>query len=353
MRALWTSMHPLAVGGRLLLAPVASAYHGAMRLRARGYATGRWVQRPLPLPSIGVGNLQVGGAGKTPLASWVATWLADRGSRPGILLRGYGGDEAPLHRAAVPTAVVVEDPDRQRGARAAQAAGAAVLVLDDNAQHLAVIPDRQLLLLGVEVLQGPRALLPAGPWRQPWDTGTADVVVLTRRMASDEAVADARTLVARAYPGTGIAVARLQIVGWRHLRDGSSVSATALADAALFVLCGVADPRPFAAHARRLGTVRAFRYFRDHAPYPTTRIRSIARAAESTGVDYVVTTAKDAVKLRAAWPADAPPVLVGDLGVRWDGGEEVVTRELEACLAMSRAHTRFTHAAAGTAAGTA
>lgn len=353
MRRLWTSAHPVAVGGRLMLAPAALAYHGAMRLRARGYATGWWQRRSLPLPSVGVGSLQVGGAGKTPLASWAARWFASQGARPGILLRGYGGDEGPLHRAAVPTAVVVEDPDRQRGARAAHSAGANVLVLDDNAQHLSVIPHRQLLLLGVEALTGPHTLLPAGPWRQPWDAGTGDVVVLTRRMATEDQVADVRALVARAYGGMSIATARLEITGWRDLRGGPPVPERNLARATLFVLCGVADPRPFAAHVQRVGTVRACRFLRDHAPYPPARIRRIARSAESAGVDYVVTTAKDAVKLRAAWPPDAPPVLVGDLTVRWDDGEELVTRELEACLAAARAHPRFPNAAAGTAAGTA
>jgi tetraacyldisaccharide 4'-kinase len=248
---------------------------------------------------------------------------------------------------------VVEDPDRMRGARAALASGAQVAVLDDNAQHLRIIPDRQILLLGVEALTEPRARLPAGPWREPWDAGRAHVLVLTRKRASLAEADRVHAMVRRAYPRVPLAQAHLAIAGWRPLAGGAPVPDTALTSKALFVLCGVADPRPFAAHVREAGHVRGHRFLRDHAPYYPTRVRRIVRAAESATVDYVVTTAKDAVKLRPVWPADAPPVLVADLTVSWDVGEDLVTSELETCLPGAPAHSRFTHAAAGTAAGTA
>jgi tetraacyldisaccharide 4'-kinase len=324
-----------------------------MRLRARAFAAGWGAPRTLPLPSVGIGSLQVGGAGKTPLAAWAAAWFLARGVRPGILLRGYGGDEGGVHRELVPGAVVVEDPDRLRGARAALAGGAEVVVLDDNAQHLRVRPDRQILLLGVEALVGTRARLPAGPWREPWDAGRAHLLVLTRKTAPGSDVDRARAMVRGAYPGLPLARAHLAITGWRPLHGGPILPDAALASRALFALCGVADPRPFAAHARRVGRVRASRFLSDHAPYGPGRVRRIRRAAESAGVDYVVTTAKDAVKLRPGWPADAPPVLVAQLAVAWDEGEAFVTRELAACLPGAPERAGCPDAAAGTAAGTA
>src|SRR2546421_5251925 len=69
----------------------------------------------LPLPTIAVGNLSVGGTGKTPLAAWIAAYCARRGWKPGILLRGYGDDEPLVHRRLVPEAVVVANPDRVAG----------------------------------------------------------------------------------------------------------------------------------------------------------------------------------------------------------------------------------------------
>jgi tetraacyldisaccharide 4'-kinase len=299
---------------------------------------------------VGIGSLQVGGAGKTPLASWAAGWFLTRGVRPAILLRGYGGDEGPLHRELVPEALVVEDPDRSRGAQSATASGAAVAVLDDNAQHLRVVPHRQILLLSVEGMMGTRALLPAGPWRERWHSGRADVLVLTRKSAPEGDTARAHAELRRAYDGVPIALARLAIVGWRPLRGGPPVPEAALRPKALLALCGVADPRPFAEHAGRVGRLRATRFFPDHARYRPALVRRIARAAESAGVDYVVTTAKDAVKLRGLWPAAAPPVLVADLAVSWDSGEDLVTSALEACL-PGPVHGRSAHATAGPAAG--
>jgi len=99
---------------------------------------------------------------------------------------------------------------------------------------------------------------------------------------------------------------------------------------------------------REAGRLRAARVLRDHARYHPARVRRLVRAAESAGVDYVVTTAKDAVKLRPAWPAEAPPVLVADLALTWDAGEDLVTSHLEACLPDA---ARLPHAAGHMAAG--
>jgi tetraacyldisaccharide 4'-kinase len=337
----------VAAACRTALAPAALAYGVAMRLRARAYDAGWRPTRALPLPAVGIGSLQVGGAGKTPVASWAAAWYLALGVRPAVLLRGYGGDEGPLHRELAPGAVVVEDGDRVRGARVAARDGAAVAVLDDNAQHLRVVPDRQLLLIGVEALMATRALLPAGPWREHWRRGRADVLVVTRKTASAADAARARAELGRVYPAIPMAQARLAIRGWQPLRGGSPVPDAALRAKALLAVCGVADPRPFAAHAARVGRLRAIHAFRDHARYRSGRVLRLARAAESAGVDYVVTTAKDAVKLRGLWPAAAPPVLVADLAVCWEAGEDLVTSALEACLPGSPAP--FTHVAAGTA----
>jgi catechol 2,3-dioxygenase-like lactoylglutathione lyase family enzyme len=81
----------------------------------------------LPKPTVAIGNLTVGGSGKTPIAAWVAGYFASRGVRPGILLRGVGGDESGVHRDLVPAAVVIENADRAAGAVRAVAAGAEVL----------------------------------------------------------------------------------------------------------------------------------------------------------------------------------------------------------------------------------
>src|SRR5437879_13884893 len=115
-----------------------------MKLRA---APARADAVRLPLPTIAVGNLSVGGTGKTPLAAWIAGYCAARGRTPGIRLRGYGGDEPLVHRRLVPQAVVVANPDRVAGAAAAQAQGARVLVLDDAYQLLGVGRDLNIAVV--------------------------------------------------------------------------------------------------------------------------------------------------------------------------------------------------------------
>ena len=127
-----------STAARLTRAPLilpAGVYWTVMKLRA---ARARADAVRLPLPTIAVGNLSVGGTGKTPLAAWIAVYCAARGRTPGILLRGYGGDEPLVHRRLVPQAVVVANPDRVAGAVAARAQGAQVLVLDDAYQLLGV-----------------------------------------------------------------------------------------------------------------------------------------------------------------------------------------------------------------------
>lgn len=329
---LWVSGSDAARLARAALAPAALAWDLGRRGHAALYRVGGRAGRRLPLPSVGVGSLQVGGAGKTPVASWIASWLADRGYRPAVLLRGYGGDEGPLHRLLEPRAVVVENPSRSRGAVDARDAGADTLVLDDHAQHLGAVPDRSLLLIGVEALLGPRQLLPAGPWRQPWTTGRADVLVLTAKSASAAACARARRAVEAAYPERPIAEARLTIAGWDALNGRTRTAGDALRGRTVYAVCGIADPRPFLAQAGASAALAGAAVRRDHAAYGPRHCARIARAAESARVDYVVTTAKDAVKLRSAWPAGAPPVLVARLALRWTAGEGHVTGTLAACF---------------------
>src|SRR5690242_4446166 len=172
---------------RTPLIPLAGAYWTVMKLRA---ARARADAVRLPLPTIAVGNLSVGGTGKTPLAAWIAAYCAARGRTPGILLRGYGGDEPLVHRRLVPEAVVVANPDRVAGAVAARAQGARVLVLDDAYQLLGVGRDLNIVVVSAESAAASPWPLPAGPWREGRDAlKRADLIVVTRKAASAEAAA--------------------------------------------------------------------------------------------------------------------------------------------------------------------
>src|SRR4029077_17671057 len=136
----------------------------------------------LSLPTVAVGNLTVGGAGKTPIAAWIADWLLRHRARPAILLRGYGGDEPLVHARLVPQAIIQANPDRGRGAALARGAGADVLVLDDAYQALGVSRDLNLALVAVEQLRYAPWPLPAGPWREGWSAlNRANGIIVTRK----------------------------------------------------------------------------------------------------------------------------------------------------------------------------
>jgi len=186
-RWLWWNRGAPARAARGVLLPFAFLYRTVMVTRASAYRRGWLRQRRLPLPAVAVGNLSVGGAGKTPLAAWIAAFFDRRGMKPGILLRGHGGDEARVHARLVPGAIVVPNPDRLAGAERARAAGARVLVLDDAYQRLDVARDVNVALVASESVP-PHAVswpLPAGPWREDWSAlARADVIVVTRRRAA-------------------------------------------------------------------------------------------------------------------------------------------------------------------------
>jgi tetraacyldisaccharide 4'-kinase len=289
-------------------------------------ATYRWRWRPvksLGLPTVAVGNLTVGGAGKTPIASWIADWLLRQGSHPAILLRGYGGDESLVHARLAPKAIVQANPDRVRGAALARGAGADVLVLDDAYQTLGVARDLNLALVAVEQLRFAPWPLPAGPWREGWSAlGRAHGIIVTRKRESTTSALDLAERLERRWPGRPIGVVHLALTGLEGLRSGRPVPDAALQGSRVLAAAGVADPDSFAAQLReRSGTVQLVAY-QDHHAYSDADVATLLNAAATA--DYVVVTEKDAVKLRPRWPADAREPLVATLGVRWERGQQAL-----------------------------
>lgn len=329
----WWSGSAPARATRGVLLPFALLYRSVMTARAGAYARGWLRQRPLPLPSVAIGNLAVGGAGKTPFAAWTAAFFARRGVKPGILLRGYRGDEQAVHQRLVPDAVVIPDADRLAGAEKARAQGARVLVLDDAYQRLDIARDVNVALVSTESVP-PRAVawpLPAGPWREDWSAlGRANVIVVTRRRA---AVAESRVLagrIAARWPLAVVAAIHLALDGLVGLKSGRRMELSALAKKRVLVAAGIADPISFAAQVRASGATVQLMAYQDHHAYPPGDVVRLAQAAQDA--DYVVVTEKDAVKLRNRWPADAPEPLVAELALRWELNGDSVERVLEGVL---------------------
>lgn len=317
----------LARVARLPLIPLAGLYWTVMKVRVA--STREAVH--LPLPAIAVGNLSVGGTGKTPLAAWIAEYCAARGRTPAILLRGYGGDEPDVHRRLAPRAVVVANPDRVAGANVARAQGAQICVLDDAYQLTGVARDLNIVVVSAESGAGSPWPLPAGPWRERWDAlGRADLIVVTRKSASPAAAAAVADRLDAARPRVPICVAALELDHFEGMLSGTVHGIDTLAGRPVVAAAGIADPASFGAQLRAAGASVQLVAYQDHHPYDGTDVERLARAARAG--DYVVVTEKDAVKLRARWPRPVPEPWVAVLSVRWERNGRALEQAVDSVL---------------------
>ena len=330
VRWLWTSRRPDARLARLALLPVSGLWRAVMAGRGLAYRRGWFPVHDLPLPTVAVGNLTVGGSGKTPIAIWIARHYQARGLRPGILLRGYGGDETLIHEHAVPGAVVIPDPDRVAGAERALANGAQVLVLDDAYQRLDVRRDLNLAVVSAETSRAVRWSLPAGPWREPWEAITrADAVIVTRKRATAEAARTMADEVRRRMPGP-VAVAHLGLGTLEGLVSGNRQPADLLRGKRVVAASGIADPDAFVAQVKGAGAAVQVATWKDHHDYRDEDVAWLAHAARRA--DHVVITEKDAVKLRDRWPAAVPEPLVAVLDLAWERDGDRIVAALDAVV---------------------
>ena len=301
-----------------------------MAFREAAYRHGWIGVKDLPLPSVAVGNLTVGGSGKTPIAIWIAHYYVAHGLVPGILLRGYGNDETQVHQHAVPEAVVVADPDRVVGADRALARGAQVLVLDDAYQRLDVRRDLNIAVISAETTRAVRWSLPAGPWREGWAAlDRADAVIVTRKRATPEAALALAAKLQNKVSGP-VAIAHLGLRYLEGMVSGRRHPASSLAGKRVVAASGIADPDAFVAQTKATGAAVQVATWKDHHDYREEDVAWLAHAARRA--DHVVITQKDAVKLRDRWPATVPEPLVAMLDLEWEEGGEMIATALDAVV---------------------
>src|SRR6478735_8755780 len=168
LERIWFDESLLARSARLVLAPPSWLYASIVRMRGALFDRDLLLHVHGPaIPVLSIGNLSVGGTGKTPLAAWAAERLRAAGAKPAVLLRGYGGDEPLVHAALNPDIPVIADPDRVAGAHQALAAGADCAILDDGFQHRRIARIADWVLIAAEQPPTHARLLPAAPWREP------------------------------------------------------------------------------------------------------------------------------------------------------------------------------------------
>ncbi len=296
----------------LLGAPLEPIYRAVVARRNASFDRGRRVSR-LTVPVVSVGNISVGGTGKTPMVMWCVRALRAAGRRPAIGMRGYGArvnkgvaspsDEQAEYMESLPGTPIAADPDRVSALRRLLRDDKTVdcVVLDDGFQHRFVARDLDIVLL--DATRDPFAdrCLPAGWLREPVESlARAGVVALTHaERVSREAIETIRARVGRVAPNARVFVSRHE---WDGLEVGQESWPTSrLGGMRVLALCGVGNPGAFLAQARTAGAeVVRESVRRDHAPYDGEAAARIVEEAATLGCDAILTTSKDWVKLRLA-----------------------------------------------------
>ncbi|SBO43716.1 tetraacyldisaccharide 4'-kinase [Cyanobium sp. NIES-981] len=294
-----------------MLRPLALLYALATGLH-RGWVT----PLRLPVPVVSIGNITLGGTGKTPLVIGLARELQRRGLQVAVLTRGYGsgrrvpirlgdrrevqtsqrvGDEALELLGSLPEVPVWVGADRRSAARQAVAEGAALLLLDDGLQHWPLARDCDVTVLDERHGLGNGLLFPAGPLREPAASlGRADLLVLTGTGSSPADGPDGEGGMAersgRADPGS---------LGWPAGKPWLRVPATlhpapSLRERPLLAFCGIGLPRKFFAALRQAGLrLVGTESFPDHHPYAQADLERLVALAQARGGATLVTTVKD------------------------------------------------------------
>lgn len=322
----------MAPGGmRGLLSLLSLPYRGVVGLRNRAYDRGWLRGHSLPVPVLSVGNLTVGGTGKTPLVAWLANHLRDRGHAVGLLSRGYGGDEHGndekrlLDRlcAGIPH---VQDPDRLSGARRITTDhNCNVLILDDGFQHRRLRRDLDIVLVDSTCPFGFGHLLPRGYLREPIDgLSRASCVVITRVERNDLQARDA--LRERVIDLAGHdRVAEVAFQASRLVNSSDETTSLDLLDRAQpAAFCGVGNPEAFFSNLAAVAT----RAFPDHHRYDSSDLEQLSEWATRSRADILLTTRKDLVKIPRTH-LGATPLWAVDIDVEFVSGQEALEVAVE------------------------
>jgi tetraacyldisaccharide 4'-kinase len=300
----------------------AKLYELGVRGRVALYGSGVFKTRRLNAPVISVGNLTVGGTGKTPCVAYLARFLRDEGQSVAILSRGYkreskgrvlvsdgkeilcapseSGDEPYLLAKFCPGARVVVDRDRYAaGEWLEQSSPVSVFILDDGYQHLRLARDLNLLLLDATEPISQAEMVPAGRLREPLvEMRRADAVIVTRsdRAFDRASVEDAVSRHARA--GAPVFYARHEMTNLIDLKDGRAVGLSNFDGKRVAALSGIARPDQFIADLERAGMEIAQRSdFEDHHRYERRELTAVIQRARAARSEAIVTTEKDAANL--------------------------------------------------------
>jgi tetraacyldisaccharide 4'-kinase len=320
------------MGVKTILKPLTAAFKLSQDFRRAAYHRGWLRTRRLNRPVISIGNITVGGSGKTPLVAYIAQVLLRAGWHPAILTRGYGrrrgpklialepgaarnpdprevGDEPTLLAKALPGSPIVICADRYRAGRLAEDRfHTDVHILDDGFQHLCLARDVDVVLLDATQNVFESALLPAGRLREPVSAlARAHMLVLTRTELGGSRSLEA--LVLTINPRARIFHAVTRLCGLRDLASGELLNPEELRGKPVLAFCGLGNSNAFWANLRGWGFQLAAEFaFRDHHVYSLADLHRLTTRGSQIGAAALLTTEKDALNLPPGWKSQPPLV---------------------------------------------
>jgi tetraacyldisaccharide 4'-kinase len=318
---------PLARAG---LSTAAAAYRLALAARSAAYRTGLLTTRALPVPVISVGNVTLGGSGKTPLAEVIVLALSEMGARPAVISRGYGrrsrgvrivadgggvrlgardgGDEPVLLAERLPgVPVVVGESRYDAGAVAVGTCGARALVVDDGFQHRTLSKDLEIVVISGSDPWGNGRLFPRGSLREPLSALKRAAMVVVTNPPTPETASDIAHVLRRKGSAAAVLSGVYNPTSLRRVDAGRAEAPRALAGRKVLALAGLASPRGFVATAGQLGMeIMALAEYPDHHWYTAEDIARVDAQVRETGAEAVLTTEKDWIRLRDIPRGDVP-----------------------------------------------
>jgi len=342
-----------AVAGALVLLSVLYGIGSALSLWFRALRPARF-----DVPIVSVGNIVAGGAGKTPLTIYLARFLVGEGRKVAVVSRGYGrrsrgtvvvsrgetplvkwrdaGDEPYMMALLTKGVSIVVSERRRMGVRlAVEELGADVILLDDAFQHVQLARDLDIVAVDAAAPVGNGHLLPGGPLREhPSGVGRAGVLVATRCDRADGAERVIGALGPLA-PSASVVETRMKPVEFWDVGTGETVKAGGLRERGCLALSSIADPSDFERTLAKLGmNVLGRLALPDHHDYSGDDVEVVVEAARDVGADTILTTEKDAVRLRP-WRSRVPLVALG-IELEVTRGKELLVEALNGALSRRR-----------------
>jgi tetraacyldisaccharide 4'-kinase len=312
-------------------------YSLAMRWRNRQYDKEQKSVERVGVPVISIGNLTLGGTGKTPMVEWVCRWLRNRGVRVAIVSRGYRSNDAANDEAVelsqkLPEVPHVQNPDRVAAARTAIAEhGCQLIVLDDAFQHRRIARDLDIVLLDATEPFGFEHVFPRGALREPISgLKRADCVVLSRADMATPAERDRIAARVKRVAPRSIWAQCIHRPDVLRAAAGAEISLDSLRGRRLAAFCGIGNPAGFRHTLASCGyDLSLFREFPDHHPYSHRDLESLAAWASQAPVAAVLCTHKDLVKIGIDRLGDKPLWAVR-IGLEFMAGQAELESALEA-----------------------